>query len=175
MNLLSSHHFAILTLFAITNYHIPIYWMICFIPFVRLSFPFLLWRWVIYFRLREHGGCDRLAEDAYFSLAPDPTSGIASGPWKPDFYYEFRWHDLDTLFVFADCSVTWSWHTNFDRRLFRLPKIIPFVCNGDLAHGGLWPVSRGRLLLHDSWFYLRICGGLHCPISILLIRMQYSI
>jgi hypothetical protein len=49
MNLVWSHHFAnsmvaIMTLFAITNYHWPICWMICFILFVRLSFPYWLWR-----------------------------------------------------------------------------------------------------------------------------------
>jgi hypothetical protein len=28
-------------------YHWPIYWKICFILFVRLSFPYCLWGWVI--------------------------------------------------------------------------------------------------------------------------------
>jgi hypothetical protein len=52
MNLVWGHHFAnstvaIMTLFTITNYHWPICWMICFIPFVRLSFPYWLWRRLI--------------------------------------------------------------------------------------------------------------------------------
>jgi transposase len=37
----------IMTLFAITNCHWPICWMICFIQLVRLSFPYWLWRRVI--------------------------------------------------------------------------------------------------------------------------------
>ena len=58
-------------LFAITNYHYVICWLICFIPFVRLSFSYLVWQRVIpftLFRLRAHGGCDRSAEEAYSSL-----------------------------------------------------------------------------------------------------------
>jgi hypothetical protein len=47
-----SHHFAnstvvIMALFVITNYHLYICWMTCFIEFVRLSFPYWLWRRVI--------------------------------------------------------------------------------------------------------------------------------
>jgi hypothetical protein len=84
----SSYDFAnftvvIMTLFAITNYHWPICWMICFIQLVRLSFPYWLWRWVIpytLFRLRVHGGCDRSAEDAYSSAAPDPTFTFVGDP-----------------------------------------------------------------------------------------------
>jgi hypothetical protein len=49
--------------------------MICIIPFVRLLlFLYQLWQRIIlytYFRLRAHDGCDRSAEDAYSSLAPD--------------------------------------------------------------------------------------------------------
>ena len=29
------------------------------------------------FRLRAHGGCDRSAEDAYSSMAPDPTFALS--------------------------------------------------------------------------------------------------
>ena len=29
------------------------------------------------FRLRAHGGCDRSAEDAYSSMAPDPTLALS--------------------------------------------------------------------------------------------------
>jgi hypothetical protein len=39
--------FVILTLFATSNYHWHICWMICFIQFVRLSFPYWLWQRVI--------------------------------------------------------------------------------------------------------------------------------
>jgi hypothetical protein len=57
-----------MTLFRITNYHWSICWMICFIQFVRLSFPYWIWRRLFpytYFRLRAHGGCDLSAEDAF--------------------------------------------------------------------------------------------------------------
>ena len=67
---------AIFTLFAIINYHWPICWMICFIQFVRQSFPYWLSQRVIpytYFRLRAHSGCGWSAEDAYSSYAPGPT------------------------------------------------------------------------------------------------------
>jgi hypothetical protein len=48
-NLVQSHHFAnstvaIMTLFANTNYHWSMCWIICLIPFVRLSFPSWIWR-----------------------------------------------------------------------------------------------------------------------------------
>jgi hypothetical protein len=75
-----------MTLFGITNYHWPICWIICFILFVRLSFSYLLWIRVIpytWFRLRAHGGCDRSAEDAYSSQAPDPTFAFVGGPCWP--------------------------------------------------------------------------------------------
>jgi hypothetical protein len=87
------------------NYHWPwwpICWMICSILFVRLSFPYWLWRRLITytkFQLRAYGGCDRSAEDAYssaayivlnptlnknylilFYLAPDPTFALVGGP-----------------------------------------------------------------------------------------------
>jgi hypothetical protein len=83
-----------MTLFAITNYHWPICWMICFIHFVRLSFPCWLWRLVIpytYFRLRAHGGCDRSAEDACSFAAPGPTFAFVGGPYCPtlDFVITF--------------------------------------------------------------------------------------
>jgi hypothetical protein len=64
----------------------PICWMICFILFVRLSFPYWRWRRVIlytYFRLRAHSGCDRSAEDAYSSVASDPTFAFVEGPCFP--------------------------------------------------------------------------------------------
>jgi hypothetical protein len=43
------------------------------------------------FRLRAHGGCDQLAEDAYSSAAPDPTSTFAGRPCRPtlDFVIAF--------------------------------------------------------------------------------------
>jgi hypothetical protein len=58
--------------------------------------------------LRVHGACDRSAEDAYSSVAPDTTSGISRGPYKPDFHCGlfhatdfdcglFRSTNLDTL------------------------------------------------------------------------------
>jgi hypothetical protein len=73
----------IMTLFAITNYHWSICWMICFIQFFRQSFPYWLWRRVIpytWFRQSAHGGCDRSAEDAYPSVAHDPTFAYVAGP-----------------------------------------------------------------------------------------------
>jgi hypothetical protein len=59
-------------------------WMICFILFVRLSFPKWIWLRVIQytqFRLRVHGGCDRSAEDAYSTAALDPTFAFVVGPF----------------------------------------------------------------------------------------------
>jgi hypothetical protein len=67
---------AVMTLFEITNHYWPICGLICFILFVRLSFPYRLWQRVIpytSFRLRAHAGCDRSVGDAYSSMAPDLT------------------------------------------------------------------------------------------------------
>jgi hypothetical protein len=80
-NLVWDHHFAnvvvaMVTLFAISNYHWAVSWMICFILFVRLSIPYWLCRQLVpcvYYRLRAHGGCDLSAGDVYSSLAPDAT------------------------------------------------------------------------------------------------------
>ena len=47
-------------------------------------------------RLLAHGGCDRLAGDAYSSLAPDRTAGISSGPYLP------CTHHLIVFWVFLD-------------------------------------------------------------------------
>jgi hypothetical protein len=72
----------------VTNYHWPTCWMICFIQFVRLTFPYWPWRRVIphtWFRLRVHVGCDRSAEDAYSSMAPDPNFAFVGGPCCPIF------------------------------------------------------------------------------------------
>jgi hypothetical protein len=97
----------LITLFAITNYHIPLWWMICFIQFLRLSFPYWLWQWVILysqFRLRAYGGCDRWAEDAYSSEVPDPTLSIVGGLCCPtlDFVIAFLiMITFHTLFIFA--------------------------------------------------------------------------
>ena len=43
------------------------------------------------FRLRAHGGCDRSAEDAYSSMAPDLTFAFVGGPCclTLDFVYLF--------------------------------------------------------------------------------------
>ena len=40
---------------------------------------------------RAHGGCDRSAEDAYSSMAPDPTFAFVGGQWCPtlDFVIAF--------------------------------------------------------------------------------------
>ena len=38
-----------------------------------------------------HGGCDRSAEDAYSSMAPDPTFGFVGGPCCPT---------LDVVYLF---------------------------------------------------------------------------
>ena len=35
------------------------------------------------FRLQAHGGCDRSAEDAYSSMAPDPAFAFVEGPCCP--------------------------------------------------------------------------------------------
>ena len=42
-----------------------------------------------------HGGCDWSAEDAYSTMAPDPTFGIVGGPCcpTPDLLYVFLGYD----------------------------------------------------------------------------------
>jgi hypothetical protein len=77
-----------MTLFAITNchWHWPICWLICFILFLRRSFPYWLWRRVIpytWFRLRAHSGYNWSAEDAYSSMATDPTLAFVGGSYYP--------------------------------------------------------------------------------------------
>jgi hypothetical protein len=120
-NLVWSHHFAnftvaIMTLFAITNYHWAIFWMVCFVPFVGLSFPYWLWRRVIpytWFRLRAHGGCDRSAEDAYSSMAPDPTFAllrvhVAQHSILYMFFsdYDYDWYLVNFAYYYSIHSIT---------------------------------------------------------------------
>jgi hypothetical protein len=63
-----------MTLFAITDKHWPTCRTICFIFFVKLLFPYWLWRRVIPYTLF------RIINDAYFFMAPDPT--IAFVGWS---------------------------------------------------------------------------------------------
>jgi hypothetical protein len=88
-----------------------------------------------------HGGCDRSAENAYSFTAPDPTSGVSTGPCKPDFHYiipctwsrhwfwlrifPFTW--LDSPILTADCSI----HLIWNHRIFTTDI---WIWNG--AHGG---------------------------------------
>jgi hypothetical protein len=68
--------------------------------------------------------CDRSAEDAYSSAAPDPTSGVSRGPCRPNFYcglfpvpsvgtdidygfFPVTW--LDSVNLTEDCSVHLIW------------------------------------------------------------------
>jgi hypothetical protein len=91
-----------MTLFAITNYHWPIYWIICFILFGRLSFSYWLWRRVIphaQFRLRAQHGCDRSAEDAYSSMAPDVSFAFLGGLCCPALDFVFAFWTLITLYT----------------------------------------------------------------------------
>jgi hypothetical protein len=109
-----------------------------------------------------HSGCDRSAEDAYSSAAPDPTSPVSRGQCKPDFHCGlFYIPDLGTEF---DCGVSIYLIvlTNFDYKLFRSPNIDTLnlttdiwiwngahgVCDGQ--QGMLTPPQHLFLLLHLS-------------------------
>jgi hypothetical protein len=103
---------ALMTLFAITNYHWHICWIICFIPFVRLSFSYWPSRLVIpylQFWLRVHSGCNRSTEDAYSSAAPDPTrSSINRGSLLPHTQFCITFWILiafDTLLTSLVCII----------------------------------------------------------------------
>jgi hypothetical protein len=107
MYLVWSHHLAnstaaIMTLFAISNYHWPICWMISFILIVRLLFPYWLWWQVIlytWFWLRVHGGCDWSAEDAYSTAAPDPTFAFVEGLCCPALEFLFAFWIMITYYT----------------------------------------------------------------------------
>jgi hypothetical protein len=70
---------------------------------------------------REQGWCDRSSEDAYSSMAPDPTTIVTRDLCKLGFDCEllrlidldtniltglFRLPDVDILILIADCFVT---------------------------------------------------------------------
>jgi hypothetical protein len=46
-----------------------------------------------------HGGCERSAEDAHSSLAPDPTFAFVRDQYRPT---------LDFVFVFSDYNYVWQ-------------------------------------------------------------------
>jgi hypothetical protein len=79
-------------LFAHTTFLWATCCLICFIPIIK---PFLThWSWLrvvpfIERGNRAHGGCDRSTGDAYFSMAPDPTSDIFRGPCTPILWFVF--------------------------------------------------------------------------------------
>jgi hypothetical protein len=77
---------------------------------------------------------------------------------RPDYYCGlFRWTGLDKLILSADCSVTWSWHTNSDRGLFRLHGLdIPDVDFGytflpDTEIGLTAGVTGQQRMLTSPW------------------------
>jgi hypothetical protein len=77
-----------MTLFAITNYTDP---------YAEWFVSYWLWRRVMpytQFRLWAREGCGQSAEDAYSSVAPDPTIAFVGGPYcsKLDFVFAF-WID----------------------------------------------------------------------------------
>jgi hypothetical protein len=66
------------------------------------------------------------------------------GPCKPDFFT-------------ADCSVDLSWtHWHYCLRIVPLPDHDTLTLTAVWPQR-VWPVSRGYLLLHGTWSYLRIC------------------
>jgi hypothetical protein len=103
----------VLTLLAITKYNWSESWMICFIPFVRLSFSCWLWRWIIpyaEFWPRAHDGCDRSAKNVYTSMAPDHTFVFVRGPFWSTFGFVFAFWImimfytlLNLLFWYCQC------------------------------------------------------------------------
>jgi hypothetical protein len=107
MNLVSSNHF--------TNSTVAL--MICLSVFVRLSYPYWLWRRIIpytWFLLRDHSGCNRPAKDAYSFAAHDPIFGVSRGLCKPDFSFrlfnvpEFC-TDFDCRFCYVSGWTNWFW------------------------------------------------------------------
>ena len=53
-----------------------------------------------FLRLRTHGGCDQSAEDAYSSMAFDPTLTFVGGPCCP---HSTLYILLGFLIMFSDC------------------------------------------------------------------------
>jgi hypothetical protein len=138
-----------MTLFAITNYYWAIFWKICFIQFIRLSFPYWLWWRVIpyaWFRLRAHGECDWSAEDAYSSTAPDPTFALVGSLCCPalNFVFAFRimitfYTVLTSLFCISRIMNVCGYYTdvlhfNYNHATILIIKIVVFLLNcSDIA------------------------------------------
>jgi hypothetical protein len=73
-------------------------WYLCIGPYVEwfVPFPLLDCRFLVVlmmsnlvctsFRLRSHSKCEWSSEDAYSSLAPDPTFDLVGGPSCPKVY-----------------------------------------------------------------------------------------
>jgi hypothetical protein len=51
----------------------------------------------VYFGLTAHGGCDRSAEDAYSSMALDPTFAFVEGPCCPTLNFVFSFWIMITF------------------------------------------------------------------------------
>jgi hypothetical protein len=124
-----------MTLFVITNYQKLICWMICFIFFVRLAFPYWLWRRVILsalFLLRAHGGFDRSTEDAYICVTPYTTFAFVWGSCCPTLDFAFliilTFYTLVTLL--ACILINILIHPELDHIAIALKTIFWRVCQG---------------------------------------------
>jgi hypothetical protein len=114
---------AIIALFAITNHHWPIYWMICFILSVRLPISYWLWQRVIpytWFRQRAHYMDDRSAEDGYSSAAPDPAFAFVGGLCCTLFRFVSSFWILITFYTLL---------TSLFKYLWRIPIMTLFIPN----------------------------------------------
>jgi hypothetical protein len=85
------------------------------IPFVKLMFPYWLWRRVLVYtqlRLRAHGVCDSSAENiiAYSSMTPYPTFAFDRGPCCPthDFYYIYLKFIITFKTLFTTCQLIFA-------------------------------------------------------------------
>jgi hypothetical protein len=109
------------------------------------SFPYWLWRRVIpytWYLRRGQNECNRSSEYAYSYATPDPTSGISSGPCKPDFQCGlFHVPNLDTDFDCGFFLFTWLYSMTFDCGLFRLPNLDTLNLT---AYVWIWNKAHGR-------------------------------
>jgi hypothetical protein len=101
----------IMTLFANTIYHWPVCWTICFIPFLRMSFPYWLWWRVIpytYFWLRAYGGCEHMTVCSLL-LGTRSYLHISGGPCCPSLDFVLR---FGLLLRFTHCYLRCFISTN---------------------------------------------------------------
>jgi hypothetical protein len=149
--------------------------MTCFIQFVRLSFPYLIWRRAnqyTIFRLRVHSECDFSAEDAYSSMSLDPTLAFVGGQCCPTFDFAIAFSIMITFYTLLTSLFCIRMYGLMIKSLWR-PRICemmtlnemhynPAISNYLLVARLVWKVLKRKTSSCISMYQWGECQSIKC-------------